>query len=390
MRFLTHQLPKLLHTHLCCIIPRRRSQSRQNRLRPSHPQTKLLRQRTQPHKPAAHATNPPKPHPKLAALGPAKTPAHGGGHPLPPHVKEAIQNSLLVDLSAVRLHASTAAQRKAQSLSARAFTFGNDIFLGHGEHPTDLKLITHEAAHVIQQQSAAHVQTWSSDRSDRYEQEADHAAAATERGETFAVRERVESPRVQRLGISDALDYLADKANNIPGFRMFSIVLGVNPINMEHVDRSAANVLRAVVEFIPGGALITQALDKYGVFDKVGNWVEQQIETLGLIGSSIKQALMDFLDSLSWRDIFHLGDVWDRAKRIFTEPIDRIKSFVVGLLEGIWKFVREAILETHRRACLKDRGLGSAHRRDGQEPHHRRGGAAHARYPHRRLHEAHS
>ena len=252
----------------------------------------------------------------------------------------------MVDLSSVRLHASTAAERKAQSLSARAFTFGNDIFLGHGEHPTDLTLISHEAAHVIQQQHTAPVvQAWSSDRSDRYEREADQAAAAVASGRSFAVRERVESPRVQRFGISDALDWLADKAYNIPGFRMFTIVLGVNPINMEHVERSPANVLRAVVEFIPGGHLITQALEKYGVFDKVGGWVSEQIEKLGMVGSSIKNALMDFLDSLSWRDIFHLGDVWDRAKRIFTDPIDRIIDFVVGLVEGIWKFVREAILK---------------------------------------------
>jgi hypothetical protein len=270
----------------------------------------------------------------------------GPGQPLAPHIKEAIQNSLMVDLSSVRLHASTAAERKAQSLSARAFTFGNDIFLGHGEHPTDLTLISHEAAHVIQQQHAAPaIQAWSSDRSDRYEREADQAAAAVQSGQSFAVRERVASPRVQRLGISDALDYIANAAYNIPGFRMFTIVLGVNPINMEHVERSPANVLRAVVEFIPGGAQITQALDKYGVFDKVGNWVSEQIDTLGMIGSSIKKSLMDFLDSLSWTDIFHLGDVWDRAKRTFTDPIDRIKKFVVGLVEGIWKFVREAILK---------------------------------------------
>jgi Domain of unknown function (DUF4157) len=286
-----------------------------------------------------------KPKPKLSSLGPPKTPAAGGGQPLPTHVQDAIQNSLLVDLSAVRLHASTAAQRKAQSLQARAFTFGNDIFLGHGEHPTDLTLITHEAAHVIQQQSVVQAQAWSTGSSDRFEREANQAAAAVGRGERFEVRERVDRPRVQRLGISDALDYFADKAYNIPGYRMFTIVLGVNPINMQSVERSAANILRAVVEFIPGGALITQALDKYGVFDKVGNWIQDQIDSLGLTGAAIGKAIMDFLDSLSWRDIFHLGDVWERAKRIFSEPIDRIKNFVVGLLEGIWKFVREAILK---------------------------------------------
>lgn len=303
------------------------------------------------HKAAAPAhmethTAAPKPKPKLAPLAPAKTPMHGSGQPLAPHIQEAIQNSLLVDLSSVRLHASTAAQRKAQSLSARAFTFGSDIFLGHGEHPTDLTLISHEAAHVIQQQHTAPVmQAWSSQRSDPFEREADRAAAAVSSGQNFTVRERTAAPMVQRLGISDALDYIANAAYNIPGFRMFSIVLGVNPVNMEHVDRSPANIMRAVVEFIPGGAQISKALDKYGVFDKVGGWVSEQIDTLGLIGSSIKKALMNFLDSLSWTDIFHLGDVWDRAKRIFTDPIDRIKNFVVGLIEGIWKFVREVLLK---------------------------------------------
>jgi hypothetical protein len=296
-------------------------------------------------KPAGSHAAAPKPRPTLAPLAPAKHGITSGGQPLPSHIQEAIQNSLMVDLSSVRLHASTAAQRQASAVSARAFTFGNDIYLGHGEHPTDLTLISHEAAHVIQQQSRPAVQKWSFDRNDRYEREADQAAAAVQRKETFSVRERVDSPRVQRLGISDALNFFADAANNIPGYRMFTIVLGVNPINMQQVERSPANVLRAVVEFIPGGALITQALDKYGVFDKVGNWVQDQLDTLAMTGSSIKKALMDFLDSLSWTDIFHLGDVWDRAKHIFSDPIDRIKNFVKGFLEGIWKFVRDAILK---------------------------------------------
>ena len=295
--------------------------------------------------PAPKAAATPKSTPKLAPLGPSKAPSQGGGQPLPAHIQDAIQNSFMMDLSPVRLHSDAGAERKAQSIRARAFTYGNDIFLGRGEHPTDLTLLSHEAAHVIQQQAGAQPQAWSADRSDRFEREADSAAAAVVRRESFPVRERTESPRVQRLGIGAALDYIADKANNIPGFRMFTVVLGVNPINMEHVDRTPANVLRAVVEFIPGGHLITQALDQYGVFDKVGAWVSDQLETLAMTGSAIKQALMDFLHSLSLSDIIHPGDVWDRAKKIFTDPIERIKNFVVGLLEGIWKFVREAILK---------------------------------------------
>jgi hypothetical protein len=152
------------------------------------------------------------------------------------------------------------------------------------------------------------------------------------------------SPSIQRLGISDVLDWIADHANDVPGFRMLTIILGVNPINMAPVDRSAANVLRAIIEFLPGGSLITQALDNAGIIEKAGAWVSDQLSTLAMSGAALKQALMDFLNSLSWTDIFHPGDVWDRAKRIFTEPIGRIIDFVKGLVTGILKLIKDAIL----------------------------------------------
>lgn len=268
-----------------------------------------------------------------------------GGQPLAPHIKEAIEHSFLADFSHVRVHLSPLAQRNAAVLSARAFTYGHHIFLGSGEHAGDLALMAHEAAHVVQQQSAPSLQAWSPDRGNAFEREADHASAAVRRGENFAVQGRVGAPRVQRLGLHDALNFFADAAYNIPGYRMFTMVLGVNPINMEKTDRSPGNVLRAMVEFIPGGHLITEALDRYAVLDKVGGWMQQQLDTLGIIGSSIRRSLDNFLDSLSWTDVFHLGDLWDRAKHIFTDPITRIKNFAAGLLEGIWKFVRDAILK---------------------------------------------
>jgi hypothetical protein len=63
-----------------------------------------------------------------------------------------------------------------------------------------------------------------------------------------------------------------------------------------------------------------------------------------MTGSVIKKAVTDFLDSLGWSDIFDLGGVWSRAKRIFTEPIERIMSFVKGLVTGIIRFIKDAIL----------------------------------------------
>lgn len=246
-----------------------------------------------------------------------------GGNPLPDGVRAFMEPRLRAGFGAVRVHTDERASRLSARLAARAFTVRNHVFFGKDAFQPGSddgrELIAHELTHTIQQ------------------------GAVVQRSELTRVAQRA-APQVQRFGISDALDYIADKANYIPGFRMFTIILGVNPINMSRVERSAANVLRAVIEFIPGGALITQAMANHGVFDRVGSWVDQQIKALGMTGGAIKRAVSTFLDSLSWRDVFHLGDVWTRAKRIFTEPIERIFAFVKGLLAGIVKLIKDAIL----------------------------------------------
>jgi hypothetical protein len=275
---------------------------------------------------------------------PVSTADGAGGAPLLPAVRATLEQSFRVDLAAVRVHTDTRAQKAARGLSARAFTYGNQIFLGPGERATDLGLMAHEVAHVVHQRGAAALQRWSPAHTDAFEDEARRASAAVLRGDPFDVGQRTGASRVQRLGLGDALNFFADKANLIPGYRMFTIILGVNPINGSRVERSAANILRALVEFIPGGALIEQALDQYGVFDKVGAWVEEQIRALGVVGGAIRQALDDFLKGLHLSDIFDLGGVWERAKRIFTDPIDRIIAFAKGLAGQILRFIREAIL----------------------------------------------
>src|SRR4029077_17977467 len=124
-----------------------------------------------------------------------------------------------------------------------------------------------------------------------------HTVAPVRAAAPSRVAERAPAS-IQRFGLGDALDYFADKANLIPGFRMFTIILGVNPINMSSVDRSAANILRALIEIMPGGGLVTQALDNNGVFEKAGAWVQQQVDALGMTGAAIKQAVDRFIDSL--------------------------------------------------------------------------------------------
>jgi Domain of unknown function (DUF4157) len=258
------------------------------------------------------------------------------GVPLPARVRSFMEPRFRADFSGVRIHTGSRAEAMNRAVGARAFATGSHIYFGKGEYqpdtPQGLELIAHELTHTIQQ------------------------GAALQRKEAGPLVTQSAPVGVQRLGLSDALDYFADHANNIPGFRMFSIVLGVNPVNMRSVDRSAANILRALVEIVPGGALITQALDAHGVFERAGAWIEGQFRSLGVAASSIRLAIDRFLDSLSWSDIFDLGGVWDRAKRILSEPVDRLIAFGRGLVDGIIRFIKDAILMPLARLAANTRG----------------------------------
>jgi len=250
------------------------------------------------------------------------------GQPLPRRVRRDMEPRFQADFSNVRVHTGEVAARASRRLNAAAFTAGRDVFFGRGgfqpDAPAGRQLIAHELTHTIQQGAATQ--------------------ATVHRSVDSAVRERAAPQTVHRLGIQDALDFFADKAAWIPGFSLLALLLGFNPVSLRAVPRTAANLLRALVQLIPGGPLITQALDNHGIVDKVANWADGQLSALGDIGSAIRQSIDDFLDSLSWTDIFDLDGVWSRAKRIVTGPIDRIIAFGAGLVGGIITFIKDAIL----------------------------------------------
>jgi hypothetical protein len=251
----------------------------------------------------------------------------GGGRPLPPDVAEFMEPRFRASFANVRIHTDGKAENLATRLGAKAFTFGRDIFFNAGQFQPEssegMELIAHELTHTIQQREVV--------------QRAVEEAAPVVRETT--------SPQVQRGIVSRALDWIADKANNIPGYRLFTVVIGLNPINMSKVERSGANILRALIEFIPGGHLIVEALENHGVFQKGGKFIEDKFRELGMVGGAFRDALMNFIDSLGWRDIFRLGSLWSRAKRIFTDPIDRLIDFGKGLVKGIAEIVKDAILK---------------------------------------------
>lgn len=77
-----------------------------------------------------------------------------GGRPLSDSTREFMEPRFGVDFGRVRMHTGQDAQQSASQIQARAFTYGNHVWLGKGAKETDKGLIAHELTHVVQQGSA--------------------------------------------------------------------------------------------------------------------------------------------------------------------------------------------------------------------------------------------
>lgn len=77
--------------------------------------------------------------------------SESGGQALLPSTRQFMEPRFGVDFGHVRLHMDDDAHQKASQIQARAFTYGNHIWLGRGESEENKQLMSHELSHVVQQ-----------------------------------------------------------------------------------------------------------------------------------------------------------------------------------------------------------------------------------------------
>ncbi|MBO9150680.1 DUF4157 domain-containing protein [Chitinophaga sp. GCM10012297] len=81
--------------------------------------------------------------------------SRGGGHALPAETRGFMEPRFGRDFGDVRIHADDRAAQLSSTLSARAFTTGNDIFFNKGQFApgstSGRQLLAHELTHVVQQ-----------------------------------------------------------------------------------------------------------------------------------------------------------------------------------------------------------------------------------------------
>jgi len=107
--------------------------------------------------------------------------ARGGGRSLDTGIQRQMESAFGTNFSGVRVHTDSTADALNQSLSARAFTTGQDIFFRQGEYnpgsSSGKELLAHELTHVVQQTGTVRGKLAIGEAGDRYEQEADKVAS---------------------------------------------------------------------------------------------------------------------------------------------------------------------------------------------------------------------
>ncbi|MDT3435984.1 DUF4157 domain-containing protein [Haloarcula sp. 1CSR25-25] len=243
----------------------------------------------------------------------------GAGRSIPRPVRSRIEPALGTSLGGVRVHDGTEAARAASGLGARALTRDNHIFLGDGESPHDLELMAHEATHVVQQGAASE----------------GHERAATP------------SADVQRLLPESALRKLNDWAEYIPGWTLFTVLIGYNPLLGETVERTPDNLVEGLLSLVPFGPAIIERLRGLDILGDAFQWVTSELKRLNLTLARVRQTL-----EAAWDDVSVAGSLLgigegavDVLERHFGTLYEDVKTFARSLVDRVVEFIEEAVVE---------------------------------------------
>ncbi len=253
------------------------------------------------------------------------------------------------DFSQVRVHTDDRAVSLSQDLSAQAFTHGSDIYFNQGKYDPGSSagshLLAHELTHTVQQgASPAQVGGISSRGSE--------AVQGSWLGDAWGTVSGAVSDAAEWVGdsLSAGIDYVKDQALDfvqaIPGYSLFTVVIGEDPISGNSVERNGRNFIDAGLDIIPGGRSLKQKLDEEGALAEAAQWLDGQIALLDISPSVIASALRRFWDGLSLSDIADVRGVLNRLANIFQGPVQRIISFAGNVATKLLQIIKDYVIST--------------------------------------------
>jgi hypothetical protein len=131
---------------------------------------------------------------------------------------------------------------------------------------------------------------------------------------------------------------------DIPGWELICTLIGTNPLTGEAKPRTALNVLRGVVAFIPGGQEKLDQLVQSNALEKAYQWFITETTARNLTWPRIQATFTQAWDSLSANDILHPIDTFRRLAGIFSPLLVDLAGFAGAALMKLLEFIFEAVM----------------------------------------------
>lgn len=273
-------------------------------------------------------------------------PRAGSGNPLPGSTRSFMEARFGRSFENVRVHTDTRAAAMAESIGAKAFTYGQHIYFNRGYYEPETQsgktLIAHELTHTIQQGSknpktvAEGVVQPNIFR---------RAAAAVGRGLRRAAEWVGDS---LSAGLNWLKGRLSGMVSALPGYGLMTVFLGRDPISGQTVARNGYNFIYHGLEIIPFGRQFRQKLEEEGALPEAAAFVDAELLKLNLSADDIKARFSRFWNSLTLSDIGSPGDVFDRLINLFSDPVSRLVTFAENLAVKFLEIVKNYLLSKLR------------------------------------------
>ena len=284
--------------------------------------------------------------------------SRSGGRSLPPATRQFMESRFAHDFGAVQIHTDDSAVALNRQLNAKAFTHRQHIYFGSGQYQPNTMagrlLLAHELTHVVQQtggsQSRSPLPSQQRPPQSQFSLEQDALAFAhTSFHPTISPtpntlqrqEEGVLSSIAGFVGI-DIRRYL----DAIPGYNLFTVVIGYDPIRDIRVDRTAINLVRGLLSLLgPIGNNIFNALQERQILQRAFEWIETELGQRNLTRERILRTLNDFPDVVLEALPTSLSEVLRLAERHFGALLQDIQAFVRSAVEQLIAWIKAAAID---------------------------------------------
>ncbi len=261
------------------------------------------------------------------------------GRPLDPATRRAMETRFGYDFSRVRVHTDGEAATSARAVSAHAYTVGQNVVFASGKFAPDTaagrKLLAHELTHVVQQTPAL-----------AQRPVGNHAVPVRSAPTQIQRDTDEEAPEAKDSGnwFTNPGEKIKGFIRKIPGYKLFSLILGKDPITGDKVDANATNLLGALFNLVPGGDTIFQRIQESGAIEKAKQWVLDKLNELDLNWNYFAGLIDQALHSINWRDVASPKAALQRIYDMFKPAFDKVKNFASAAADKVLEIAMEAAL----------------------------------------------